>query len=104
MTEPLSARLRASAVEVWEAQHHHPFVTGLGDGTLDVERFKVWLRQDWLFLIEYARMLALGAARAADLPTMTRFAGLTRAVLEDEMSLHRSLSVRVLGVKRGLGR
>ncbi|HWI74558.1 MAG TPA: hypothetical protein VNT55_21535, partial [Baekduia sp.] len=73
-------------------------------GTLDVERFKVWLRQDWLFLIEYARMLALGAARAADLPTMTRFAGLTRAVLEDEMSLHRSLSVRVLGVKRGLGR
>lgn len=94
MTEPLSARLRASAVEVWEAQHHHPFVTGLGDGTLDVERFKVWLRQDWLFLIEYARMLALGAARAADLPTMTRFAGLTRAVLEDEMSLHRSYAAQ----------
>jgi hypothetical protein len=90
MTAPLSSVLRESVAEVWEAQHRHPFVTGIGDGTLDAERFKVWLRQDWLFLIEYARMLALGAARAPDLPTMTRFAGLTRAILEDEMSLHRS--------------
>jgi thiaminase/transcriptional activator TenA len=90
VTPPLSVLLRESVAEVWEAQHRHPFVTGIGDGTLDVERFKVWLRQDWLFLIEYARMLALGAARAPDPATMTRFAGLTRAILEDEMSLHRS--------------
>jgi thiaminase/transcriptional activator TenA len=90
VTAPLSARLRECVVDVWEAQHRHPFVTGIGDGTLPVERFKIWLRQDWLFLIEYARMLALGAARAPDLPTMSRFAGLTRAILEDEMSLHRS--------------
>jgi thiaminase (transcriptional activator TenA) len=90
VTAPLSAMLRASAAEIWEAQHRHPFVTRIGDGSLPVERFQVWLRQDWLFLIEYARMLALGAARAPDVPTMTRFAGLTRSILEDEMSLHRS--------------
>jgi thiaminase/transcriptional activator TenA len=90
VTAPLSVQLRESVAEVWEAQHRHPFVTSIGDGTLDVERFKVWLRQDWLFLTEYARMLALGAARAPDLATMTRFAGLARATLEDEMSLHRS--------------
>jgi thiaminase (transcriptional activator TenA) len=90
VTAPLSALLRESAADIWEAQHRHPFVTGIGDGSLPVERFQVWLRQDWLFLIEYARLLALGAARARDLPTMTRFAGLTRAILEDEMSLHRS--------------
>jgi thiaminase/transcriptional activator TenA len=94
VTAPLSVLLRESVAEVWEAQHRHPFVTGIGDGTLDVERFKVWLRQDWLFLIEYARMLALGAARAPDPSTMTRFAGLTRATLEDEMSLHRSYAER----------
>jgi thiaminase/transcriptional activator TenA len=90
VTARLSALLRESAADIWDAQHRHPFVTGIGDGSLPVERFQVWLRQDWLFLIEYARMLALGAARAPDLPTMTRFAGLTRAILEDEMSLHRS--------------
>jgi thiaminase (transcriptional activator TenA) len=85
-----SERLRAAASEVWEAQHAHPFVRGIGDGTLPVERFRVWLRQDWLFLIEYARLLALGAARARDLDTMRRFADLTRGILEDEMALHRS--------------
>ncbi|MGH2821942.1 MAG: thiaminase II [Thermoleophilaceae bacterium] len=86
----LADRLRASASDVWEAQHLHPFATGIGDGSLPLEPFQVWLRQDWLFLIEYARLLALGAARAPDLDTMTRLAGLTRAILEDEMSLHRS--------------
>lgn len=90
MTAPLSVQLRESAAGVWEAQHRHPFVTGIGDGSLPVERFQVWLRQDWLFLIEYARVLALGAARAPDRETMTRFADLTRSILEDEMSLHRS--------------
>jgi thiaminase/transcriptional activator TenA len=86
----LSDSLRAAAAPIWEAQHRHPFVTGIGDGTLAVERFQIWLRQDWLFLIEYARLLALGAARAPDLDTMTRFAALTQAILEEEMSLHRS--------------
>jgi thiaminase/transcriptional activator TenA len=87
---PMSERLREAAAEVWEAQHAHPFVRGIGDGSLPVETFKVWLRQDWLFLIEYARLLALGAARAPDLDTMTRFADLTRGILSDEMALHRS--------------
>jgi thiaminase (transcriptional activator TenA) len=90
VTAPLSVRLRESAAEIWEAQHRHPFVTGIGDGSLPVERFQVWLRQDWLFLVEYARTLALGAARAPDLATMRRFADLTRSIVDDEMSLHRS--------------
>ncbi|MBA2347857.1 MAG: thiaminase II [Solirubrobacterales bacterium] len=84
--------LRACADEVWEAQHAHPFVTGIGDGTLSEERFAHWVRQDHLFLIDYARLLALGAARAPDLPTMRRFAELTQAILGEEMELHRALA------------
>jgi thiaminase/transcriptional activator TenA len=83
-------RLRALAEPVWRAQHDHPFVRGIGDGSLEVERFEVWLRQDYLFLIEYGRLLALAAARAPDLATMRRFAALTRETLETEMSLHRA--------------
>jgi thiaminase/transcriptional activator TenA len=86
----VSDDLRAAGANIWEAQHRHPFVTGIGDGTLAVERFQVWLRQDWLFLTEYARLLALGAARAPDLDTMGRFARLTEATIGEEMSLHRS--------------
>jgi thiaminase/transcriptional activator TenA len=84
--------LRAAAADVWEAQHRHPFVRGIGDGTLPVERFAHYVRQDYVFLVEYARMLALGAARAPDLPTMRRFAELAQAILVDEMELHRAFA------------
>jgi thiaminase/transcriptional activator TenA len=89
MTERFTERLRRLAVEIWEAQHQHPFVCGIGDGTLGLERFKFWLRQDYVFLIEYARVLALAAARSPDLKTMNRFATLLKETVETEMNLHR---------------
>jgi thiaminase (transcriptional activator TenA) len=88
----LSADLRAAAEEIWDAQHRHPFVRKIGDGTLDLERFRFWIKQDYLFLIEYSRLLALAAARAPDLDTMRRFADLMYDTLHEEMDLHRSYS------------
>lgn len=96
----LSEELRRSASGVWEAQHRHPFVLGIGDGSLDLERFKLWIRQDYLFLVEYTRLLALGAARAPDLEAMRRFAELARATAEEEMELHRSYASE-LGIEAG---
>jgi thiaminase (transcriptional activator TenA) len=87
-----SDQLRAAAADVWEAQHAHPFVRGIADGSLPVERFAHYVRQDYLFLVEYARMLALGAARATDVETMRRFADLAQAILGEEMELHRAFA------------
>jgi thiaminase/transcriptional activator TenA len=84
----LAAELRAASADVWEAQHTHPFVRGIGDGTLDEERFRYYVRQDYRFLVDYGRVLALGAARAPRVSDMRRFAGLAQAVLETEMALH----------------
>ena len=86
----LSERLRTAAEPLWQAQLEHPFVRGIADGTLDPDRFGYYLRQDYLFLIEYARTLALACARAPQLALMERFAELTRATLSAEMELHRS--------------
>ena len=83
-------RLHALAEPIWEAQHAHPFVVGIGDGTLDLDKFKFWVRQDYLFLIDYARLLAMAVAKAPDLPTMRRFAELVQATLNVEMELHRA--------------
>ena len=92
---PLSAELRRSADAIWEAQHRHPFVRGLGDGSLASERFAVWVRQDYRYLIEFARLHALGTARAPDLDTMSRFADLTHGLLHTEMDLHRSYAAEL---------
>jgi thiaminase (transcriptional activator TenA) len=56
MAERFTERLRRQADEIWKAQHQHPFVRGIGNGTLSLERFKFWLRQDYVFLIEYGRL------------------------------------------------
>ena len=68
----------------------HPFVTGVGDGTLPVEKFKYYVVQDYAYLIDYSRALALASARAPRLDDMSWFAGLLDETLNVEMSLHRS--------------
>ena len=99
MAERFTERLRQKADGIWEAQHQHPFVRGIGDGTLSLERFKFWLRQDYVFLIEYARLLALAAARSPDLETMNRFATLLKETVEIEMNLHRAYAAE-FGISR----
>lgn len=86
------AALRAAAADVWEAQHAHPFVRGVGDGTLSEDVFRHYVRQDYVFLRDYGRLLALACARAPELATMRRFAELTQAILVTEMDLHRSFA------------
>ncbi len=90
MAEPFSTRLKAAVASVWEAQHEHPFIRGIGNGSLNIARFRHWVRQDYRFLIEYARMLAIAAARAPGLEAMTKLAQLTNETLHVEMSMHRS--------------
>ena len=62
----------------------------IGAGTVDRERLRRWVRQDYLFLVEYCRLLALAAARSPDLGTLRRFAELLQATAVTEMDVHRS--------------
>ena len=77
----------------------HPFVTGIGRGDLDVERFKFYVAQDYVYLIDYARVLALGAARAPEPEVMSWFAGLLDETLNTEMELHRGYCAQ-FGISR----
>jgi thiaminase (transcriptional activator TenA) len=85
-----SDQLRQDAADLWEAQHQHPFVCGIRDGTLDAGRFRFYVRQDYLFLIDYGRLLALACARAPRLEWMARFAEVAHSTLCTEMDLHRA--------------
>jgi len=85
----LAERLRRHAAGLWRANLRHPFVHGIGDGSLPLERFTYFLKQDYVFLIGYARALSLASAKAPDLEGMTKFAELAHATLSQEMALHR---------------
>jgi thiaminase (transcriptional activator TenA) len=86
-----SERLRADHAEAWEACFTHPFVQAIGRGDLGDERFRTFLVQDYLFLIDYARALATASAKAPDLESQTHFANLAQATLTVEMELHRGV-------------
>jgi thiaminase/transcriptional activator TenA len=88
MSERFSEQLRRKLDPVWQAQHQHPFIRGIADGSLEAARFEVWLRQDYLFLIEYARLLSVAAARAPDIETMKWMIAMSHGVLHNEMLMH----------------
>ncbi|CAI8026191.1 Aminopyrimidine aminohydrolase [Geodia barretti] len=77
------------ALPIRQAILDHPFVTGVGDGTLEVAKFRHYVLQDYVYLIEYSRVLAMASARAQDLDTMGWFARLLDETLNVEMELHR---------------
>jgi len=93
--DALSKTLRTSGAEIWKRELAHPFVRGLGDGTLPVDRFRFYLEQDYLFLIEYCRVFALASAKARGLDVMGLFSGLLNDTLQTEMQLHRDYCRRL---------
>jgi thiaminase/transcriptional activator TenA len=84
--------LQEHAAALRERVFQHAFVTGIGDGTLPVAAFRYYMCQDYVFLIEYSRVLALAVAKARDLEVMSRFAALLHETLHTEMTLHRSFA------------
>jgi thiaminase/transcriptional activator TenA len=90
----LTERLHNAAAPIWQKTLTHPFVTELGNGSLPLEKFQFYMRQDYVFLVEYSRLLALAAAKAPDLDTMGRFAHLLDVTLNREMALHRDFAAQ----------
>ena len=76
----------------------HPFVLGIGNGSLSMEKFKHFVCQDYLYLIEYSRVLALAVVKTPSLETMGPFASLLNETLNVEMDLHRGFCSR-LGIQ-----
>ena len=91
----VSTRLHDAAAPVWKACLRHPFVTGIGDGTLDMEKFRYFMLQDYLYLFDYARVFALGVVKARDPELMRVFAANVDAILGGEMKIHHAYMKRL---------
>ena len=95
MTASVSSQLHEATAPIWRACLDHPFVTGIGDGTLSVEKFQHFMLQDYLYLFDYARVFALGVVKARDPELMRTFAQNVDAILGGEMNIHRAYMKRL---------
>lgn len=80
--------LRQQTEAIWQAIYAHPFVQGLGQGVLPPPAFEFFIRQDYLYLQNFARVLCLGGARADTLETLAMFTEHAATVVQVERSLH----------------
>ncbi|AVD55343.1 MULTISPECIES: thiaminase II [Heyndrickxia] len=92
-------RLYQNVQPIWEKNHNHPFVVGLGNGTLERDKFIYYLKQDYVYLVEYAKLFAMGVVKAGNLDIMTRFAAVLHESLHFEMELHRQYAAE-FGITR----
>ncbi|GLQ07545.1 thiaminase II [Sneathiella chinensis] len=84
----LFSRLKAANPSDWQAYITHDFVQGLGRGDLPREAFEFYLKQDYLFLIHFARAYALAAYKSDNLDDLKAAAKTVNGLVDTEMSLH----------------
>lgn len=81
----------------WEASFVHPFVQGIADGTLALEKFKYYMLQDAYYLKHYTKLLAMLAAKATLDEDVAYFLESANFIREAELELHRT-TFKELGV------
>ena len=95
MQNNIIGRMLAASEGIWADYLTHPFVLGLADGSLDKEKFKFYLLQDYVYLFDYARVFAEGVVKARDPETMRIFAGYVDSILNGEMDIHKGYMARL---------
>lgn len=89
------SRLMDSVSDIWPEYNNHPFVKAIETGTLDPEKFRHYIVQDYLYLNEYTKVFALGVSKAKSLKTMRLCASIIEAIANVEMDIHRGYMGRL---------
>lgn len=81
-------RLLESTSKIWDSYIEHPFVKGIEDGTLDKQKFRYYIIQDFLYLEDYVKAFAIGIAKAKNSEMINIFSNYISAIINNEMSIH----------------
>lgn len=88
-------RLLDASHEIWEGYLSHPFVRGIADGSLAVNKFRFYLLQDYLYLFDYAKVFAQGVVKSREPEVMRVFSSYVASILNGEMEIHRGYMARL---------
>jgi thiaminase/transcriptional activator TenA len=87
--------LRQEADHLWQKILTHPFLRELGEGRLPLDVFRFYMKQDYVYLLEFSRCLGIAAAKAEDRETMRTFAALLNASLTIEVAMLEQLGEEI---------
>ena len=95
----VSQRLFEKVKDIWDGYNTHPFVDELAKGTLPIEKFRFYMIQDHLYLMQYAKLFALGLIKSREEGDLRIFAKLITDTIDTENAVHRSY-LESLGITR----
>lgn len=72
----------------WNRYIQHDFVQQLGKGILDKSCFQHYLKQDYLFLIQFSRAWGLAVYKSHDILEIRQALASLKAIVEVELDLH----------------
>tara|TARA_Y100001970_G_scaffold283401_2_gene398483 strand:- start:104903 stop:105598 length:696 start_codon:yes stop_codon:yes gene_type:complete len=81
-------RLKNDSGHNWTNYISHPFVEALGDGTLPIEAFRYYLKQDYLFLIDFSRAWGLAAFKSEKIDHIRAASKMLDTIINLEINLH----------------
>ena len=87
MTTPFDFLKERNAGD-WRRYCEHRFVRELAEGTLPQAAFQHYLKQDYLFLIQFARAWGLAVYKSRDLDEIRQGLEALKAIVDVEMQLH----------------
>ncbi|MCR6514165.1 MAG: thiaminase II [Clostridium sp.] len=73
---------------IFDKYVEHPFVDEMGKGTLDKEKFRDYLIQDYLYLKDYAKVFCIGVTKADTMDEMRFYYKSVEGTMEDETATH----------------
>ena len=73
---------------IYKSILEHPFNQELAQGTLAKERFQFYMKQDSLYLVDFARALAIAASRATDPDDLVLLLDFSKGAIIAERGLH----------------
>ncbi|KAJ2961322.1 hypothetical protein NQZ79_g3419 [Umbelopsis isabellina] len=83
----VKALIESLPENIWSDFIDHKFVRGIADGTLKRESFEHFIKQDYLYLQNYARAAALAAYKTRDIEMTAHYAKIILHI-HHEMKLH----------------
>ena len=81
-------RLKEACSTEWRAYREHDFVRQLGAGTLPMEAFQHYLKQDYLFLVHFGRAWGLAVYKSRDIAQLRQSLDSLKAIIDVELDLH----------------
>lgn len=84
----LTERFFEEARAYWDKAAGKPFVGKMADGTLEPERWRFYMLQDYLYIKEYIKIIALTITQADELEEIVYLERLIRETLDETCRVH----------------